>query len=467
MRDSAPPLRGSVRVRLRRFSQLMGAVVALTIAALLACHLWLQRSAVALEEDLLPHWKMAQQLYSDARALSAQATRLPLALSEGELDTVRARVASQMQLLEEDLARLEAHTGLTGDSAALALSIAKLQDAIARASSAASQRVALGWGAALSLEVSHEVNALRRIERDLARLVDEQTVVLSSYASALATDSERLLDSQRSAFALQRWLQTLLILFAGLGIGLLLMAQSRLLERRLLRRIDQLRQTMASGSVDERLLHADGRDDELDAMQVELARLLNRLTEQNQALEQLAATDTLTRLANRRALHERLALEVMRQQRYAQPLSLLAIDIDHFKQVNDTWGHAAGDRVLQDLAQILCSGARQSDLVARYGGEEFIVVLPGSPREGAEAMAEHLRARVVAQRFSLPGGATVPVSISIGSATLAAGESADSMLARADAALYRAKHLGRNRVCLAPEPSAPEAAPPPEAPAAC
>lgn len=450
MRDTAPLLRGSIRVQLRRFSRLMGAVVALTVIALLACQLWLQRSVVRLENDLLPHWQLAQQLYSDARALSAQAARLPLALSEGELDTVRARVASQTNLLHDGLQRLIRHTGPHADNARLELAVRQLQEAIEQASQAASQRISLGWSAALSLEASRKVNALRRIERDLARLVDDNTLILSSYASTLATDNERLLEQQREAFALQRWLLTLLILASGAGIGLLLMGQSRLLERRLLRRIDQLRQSMAEGRVDEDLLRDAGRDDELAAMQIELARLLARLTEQNQALEELATTDTLTRLANRRALNERLAGEVARQRRHGQPLSLLAIDIDHFKQVNDSRGHAVGDQVLQGLAAILRSGTRQTDLVARQGGEEFIVLLPGSTLEGARLLAEHLRARVAAEPVQSSEG-PVPLSISIGVASLGAAENAEALLERADQALYRAKRGGRDQVCLADE----------------
>ena len=444
MAEPAPRLRGSVRARLRRFSWLMLGVLLLAIVSLLASQFWLERSSLRLQQTLLPHWQTAQQLNTDARALSAQAARLPLALGEGELDTLLMQVESRLTLLDEDLARL-ASSGEPRDIASLRQAIRQLRVTIERASATARQRIALESGArdgggAQSI-------ALRRMERDLARLLDEQAVVLTSYASALASDTDRLLLAQRNEFTLKHWLQTLLILLAGLTIGILLLAQSKLLQRQLLQRIDALRHSMLSGTVDAQSLRGDGHGDELDAMQAELARLLGRLTEQNLALEQLATTDPLTGLANRRRLFELLEYETARHRRTPRPLSLLLIDIDHFKKVNDNWGHNAGDRVLQGLARVLVSGLRQADLTARYGGEEFLVVLPDTGAEGALAVAELVRRRVAASRLPLGEGETLQLTVSVGVATLQSEESIAHLIDRADRALYQAKHQGRNRVC--------------------
>lgn len=468
MESTPPAMRRSVRVQLRRFSWLMAGVVLLTTAALLISQLYLQRHLEALEQRLLPRWQTAQQLHTDARTLSAQAARLPLALSEGELDTVRMRVDAQLALLDEDLARLLIQAGASADSAGLAQALRQLHAAIDRASELARERIALGWSYNLSLEASREVHALRRMERDLARLIDEDSLVLGSYASALTSDIDHLLAGQRQRLALLRWIQTLLILLAGGAVGILLLAQSRLLERQLLQRIDGLRQTMSAGIVDQQLLHADGRGDELEAMQVELARLLDRLTQQNLILEQRATTDPLTGLANRRRVLELLEHEALRHQRHALPLSVLVIDVDHFKQINDTWGHAAGDRVLQSLARLLSMGVRKSDLVARYGGEEFLLVLMEAGGDGALTVAEHLRQQVAELAIGVTEGQSAAITISIGIATLQDGESIQALIDRADRALYRAKHEGRNRICsgeaapTAPRPaSVPDCVPPP------
>lgn len=470
MESPSPALRRSVRIRLQRFSWLMAGVLLLTSTALLVSQLYLQRSLETLERSLLPRWQIAQQLQTDARTLSAQAARLPLALSQGELDTVRVRVDTQLALLGEDLEHLRGLPGADADSVGLSQVLHQLHTAIERASALTLERIGLGRSQALGLEDRRAADALRRQERDLARRIDEDTLILSSYASALTSDLDGLLAGQRRHLGLLRWTQTLLILLAGATIGALLLAQSRLLDRQLLQRIDALRRTMSSGTVDRRLLHADGRGDELEAMQVALARLLDRLTQQNLILEQQASTDPLTGLANRRRLFELLEHEVWRHRRLALPLTVLAIDVDHFKRINDSWGHSAGDRVLQGLADLLVAGVRKSDLVARCGGEEFLVVLFEAEGPGAMALAEQLRQTTaeLAIDAAQESPTTIHFSISIGIATLHDGESVQALIDRADRALYRAKHEGRNRVCsaeaapTAPRPaSAPDCAPPP------
>ncbi|MCC8400858.1 diguanylate cyclase [Paraburkholderia sp. MMS20-SJTN17] len=172
------------------------------------------------------------------------------------------------------------------------------------------------------------------------------------------------------------------------------------------------------------------------------------------ALQRLATTDPLTRLDNRRVLDKRLDDEWRRAQRERKPLSVLFIDIDHFKTFNDTYGHDSGDEVLIAVADCIASVARRSsDLVARYGGEEFAVVLPDTTAEGAFAVAEQIRRKVESQVIVPEQGAPRGVTVSVGCAT-ALPPSTDvanglDLLAAADQQLYVAKHQGRNRTCSA------------------
>ncbi len=186
-----------------------------------------------------------------------------------------------------------------------------------------------------------------------------------------------------------------------------------------------------------------------------LAESHERIVQQQQALQaanaelaQLSRTDGLTRLANRRHFDHALAREHARWQRTGAPLSLLLIDLDHFKGVNDHYGHAAGDDYLRAVARVLArNAARPTDLAARYGGEEFACLLPDTAAPDAAVVAERIRAAVHA--LDLPHARAEPpqLTVSIGVATLAGGtHDAAALLAAADAQLYRAKHAGRHQV---------------------
>jgi diguanylate cyclase (GGDEF)-like protein len=179
----------------------------------------------------------------------------------------------------------------------------------------------------------------------------------------------------------------------------------------------------------------------------------HELAEANTRLAQLAVTDGLTGLYNHRHFHERLALEVERSQRSGLPLSLLMLDVDHFKQFNDAYGHPAGDEVLRQLARVLADARRANDVVARYGGEEFAVILVDTAKFTAAKVADRIRERVTAHDFSemsLPKRAgTSALSVSLGVATFADdGSDAEALVRAADTALYAAKRAGRNRVVL-------------------
>lgn len=181
----------------------------------------------------------------------------------------------------------------------------------------------------------------------------------------------------------------------------------------------------------------------------ELERTLERLRAANEVIEKLARTDPLTLLVNRRGLEEAIAHERDRAERTGEPLSVVALDLDRFKRVNDTWGHAVGDRLLSAVGEALRAGVRPYDVAARMGGEEFLLVLPATRRERAAEVAERLRARVAELVVE---GLPERVTSSAGVAEHARGETTEALLERADAALYEAKRLGRDRVVLAPPP---------------
>ena len=164
----------------------------------------------------------------------------------------------------------------------------------------------------------------------------------------------------------------------------------------------------------------------------------------------LASTDGLTEVYNHRTFQEHLTQEIARANRYSRPLTVLMIDVDHFKVYNDTYGHPRGDIVLQDLARLLKEMSRTSDTVARYGGEEFAIILPETDSVGAQKIGQRLREQV--ERHPFPGKECMPggtMTISIGVATHVPAGSKDALLQAADTALYTAKREGRNRVCVA------------------
>ncbi|MET1070208.1 MAG: GGDEF domain-containing protein [Pseudomonas prosekii] len=166
------------------------------------------------------------------------------------------------------------------------------------------------------------------------------------------------------------------------------------------------------------------------------------------AATQSALRDPLTGTGNRVAMDQTLQREIEMARRHMQPLSLLMLDIDHFKRVNDSHGHSAGDEVLKAVAASIKSQLRNVDMVFRFGGEEFLILLSNTPREAAAMVGERLRFAAQAQEY-LADGQMIDLTVSLGCSTLLPGESAESLLRRADSALYVAKREGRNRLAMA------------------
>ncbi|MFZ2493528.1 MAG: diguanylate cyclase [Thermoanaerobaculia bacterium] len=177
--------------------------------------------------------------------------------------------------------------------------------------------------------------------------------------------------------------------------------------------------------------------------------LQKELVETNRRLELLSITDGLTKLHNHRYMQDELARAFEEAVRYERPLSLAMIDIDFFKKVNDTWGHAVGDDVLKAVAQLYRDSVRSTDLVARYGGEEFAVMMPETVASDGLAFAEKIRALIEQTLIETQAG-PLQVTVSIGVATVPHRRihSAKQLIVAADKALYAAKHNGRNQVCF-------------------
>lgn len=216
-------------------------------------------------------------------------------------------------------------------------------------------------------------------------------------------------------------------------------------------------------TVESRNVNAFGDDDirllSILALQVAVGMKNARMYAE---IEKLAVTDPLTGLYNYRYFHQRLGAEIARSQRYRHPLSIIMIDLDDFKKINDRFGHLAGDRVLREAAQVFRKNIRRYDeplvlkgydldVISRYGGEEFIIIQPDTPLEGALVCAERLREILetsVGQRAGLPYDRNSPerVTGSFGVTAFEPGESMDCMIKRADTAMYQAKDQGKNRV---------------------
>jgi diguanylate cyclase (GGDEF)-like protein len=170
--------------------------------------------------------------------------------------------------------------------------------------------------------------------------------------------------------------------------------------------------------------------------------------------EALSVTDDLTSLYNSRYMNQVLRRETKRAQRSARPLSLLFIDLDGFKGINDTYGHLFGSRALVEAAAVIRGSARETDVVARFGGDEFSLILPDTGGEGAFAVGERIRERLAAHLFLVPDGLAVRLTASVGVATLPdAANSADELVQAADMAMYRVKARGKNGIEAAGEPA--------------
>jgi diguanylate cyclase (GGDEF)-like protein len=263
---------------------------------------------------------------------------------------------------------------------------------------------------------------------------------MSALSQAHRVFYEEIEQHHAHAKELKTGTRALIIVMLGLGLAVAalsgyLLARSILIP---LRKLETGAQHLAEGHLDYRVELNSG--DELG----QLAVTFNDMAEQ---IENLAGQDSLTGLYNFREFERRLNAEFERSSRYGPPITLMMIDADHFKNINDTYGHMAGDEVLRELGELLLAQVRPTDHVARYGGEELAVILPETDSEAAMTMAERVRHKIEQHLFPIGYGQTVNMTVSIGLATFPAhADDREQLVAAADKALYAAKSAGRNQV---------------------
>jgi diguanylate cyclase (GGDEF)-like protein len=212
-----------------------------------------------------------------------------------------------------------------------------------------------------------------------------------------------------------------------------------------LRIFEKATKRLADGELDSRVPLKS--KDELGKLAKAFNIMAARLEKSQKALEEMASHDSLTEVYNRGEFYRRLNSEIQRSKRYGHVFSMLLTDIDYFKEINDTYGHQVGDKVLQDIAAVIQKQVRPEDVVARYGGDEFVLILPETPIANALKLAERIRGAIAAHTIHLTEKLTTNLTVSIGAADFPKdGKTADKLIAASDHSLYASKHFGRNRV---------------------
>jgi diguanylate cyclase (GGDEF)-like protein len=289
------------------------------------------------------------------------------------------------------------------------------------------------------------IELMQRFDASITSAVDKLGAVSTDLDVDLAADHDKaLLFYERS-----EWITGLAAAVSLLAMIVAVFAIGRIVSASVDRLVEGA-ERFASGDRDHRI---DVQvPPELHSVAEEFNRMIVRIHESEAALADLARRDGLTKLPNRRAFDEALLEMFARMERLAVPGALLMIDIDHFKRINDTHGHGAGDDVLRVVARTMSADVRLIDRVFRIGGEEFAVLLSGGEAEAAQAMAERLRHALAAQSVPVKGGQII-MTVSIGVAVAEFGSLPGTLIEAADAALYRAKREGRDRIVFSGQPS--------------
>jgi two-component system, cell cycle response regulator len=287
----------------------------------------------------------------------------------------------------------------------------------------------------------------------------QQQQPLKNYLANAANGSSRLInqlinfqtnDNIYRATELKRQARITIMIISAVAI-LMAIASALILARGILKPLKVLNNGVAQfgdGDLSHRINLKT--QDELELLANAINWMADNLEKSQKALIELATMDGLTGIFNRREFNRRLTIEIERSRREGYPVSLLMVDIDHFKKLNDTYGHQSGDDALRHISALIKTEVRPGDLPARYGGEEFIVILPYANSDDAFVVAERLRNLIAAREIAIQDYQKVRVTASLGCATFPVdAQTEQSLIAMADAALYRAKEGGRDQVCLA------------------
>jgi two-component system, cell cycle response regulator len=260
----------------------------------------------------------------------------------------------------------------------------------------------------------------------------------------------QMIDNQNRATEIKQQVRSATIL-TGMVTIFMGMGSAYFLARSILKPLRQLNVGVArfgEGELSHRI-HLE-TSDELEQLAATINWMAENLEKNQQALTELATMDVLTGVFNRREFNRRLTIEIERSRREGHSVSLLMVDIDYFKKINDTYGHQSGDDALRHVSALIKAEVRPGDLPARYGGEEFAVILPYADSNDAFVVAERLRSLIAAQDIAIQDGLTIKATASLGCSTFPTdAETEEALMAEADAALYRAKRGGRNQVCIA------------------
>jgi two-component system, cell cycle response regulator len=308
-------------------------------------------------------------------------------------------------------------------------------------------------------QASAQSNRLFRLPPSAsADSIEQRQQPLKNYLASAANENSRLInqlinfqtnDNIHHARELKQQARFTIMTISAVAI-MMAIASALVLARGILKPLKVLNNGVArfgDGDLSHRI-HLKTQD-ELELLANAINWMADNLEKSQQALIELATMDGLTGVFNRREFNRRLTIEIERSRREGHSVSLLMVDIDHFKKLNDTYGHQSGDDALRHISALIKTEVRPGDLPARYGGEEFAVILPYANSDEAFVVAERLRNLIAAQDIAIQGGQHVKVTASLGCATFPDdAQTEESLMAMADAALYQAKRGGRNRVCM-------------------
>lgn len=398
-----------------------------------------------LAERHLPALVTASRLFTNTTMLAALSTRLLTVDTRPEMLTLMDRIASRTTAVAAEIDALEGF-GLAPEKADRAR---RTHGELAAGNSALAELTQQIMGVDGATPAGRLEDLLLRRER----LIHRQEL-LSSEMTTLVSGLTRETELQVIAFQ-ENAVRAGYVMTAALAGGgaLSVIAVFGIyvgLRRHVLDRLSTMTDALREWRLGRQpILVADDHGDEISEMAGVLHDLIGIVDRRTQELSAQAQTDVLTGMYNRRGFQDRAEAELARAVRYGTPLSVLVGDIDHFKAVNDTYGHAIGDDALRHIAALWRNVLRDMDVSGRLGGEEFAALLPHTALADAKLVAERIRVDIANGALAVEGADPLVLTISIGVATLDHGEGLASLLGRADSALYAAKRAGRNRVLLA------------------